>query len=470
MSALLKRIFPLIIFVITLYAYKADFYLFSAAGCVDTIRVKYENFDWEDYPDFDFAFIEPDSKSDSSFFLIKGVPKGQKPDSFLCSYRADWKEIISGNSRKIMLGKEDSIGMNLITADLLFMEVPEDSLPFRFFKPDLRVMGEQCEVDYIDSINRSPILVFSDKHYPTITWLSYNEDPEEVRLEPLKFGYFRASYRYHYIRRIRAIRAKPCCRKLATSKTWCKVPLLLDDEFNQFKVKKFGFWSKKISLYSGEKESLQLKKWLYFNPSIVWVVDDQDAYGPYPSDVVLGVDISGAIPGLQKKAISAGFDYEIVLSPFPTALKTGITWFYGDLWSSELYYIFVLDSNPFRPTAHGWITEHELSGKVFLGRNVWKYFPFIIKAGFGQGKTSEPSIYKMRFLENPEAKYAEGYGLYLSGGFEFWFLKSALLRPTIEVGVAWGNGKTISKNGLIISKSDSTDDRTYPFVRLNFKH
>ncbi|GEM_PF-3172697 len=470
MSSNFFKIMILALAVYSAVAVEGEVYLYSHFGCVDTFRIDLDDFDWADYPNHDVAFFLVDSKNDSFSYLIRGLEKGVNFDGMLCSYRNDWKGFISGDSLRILLGRPDSIGMTVLAANMLFTETDDEDFPFRFYKPDMLALSSRLEFEYLSRIERSPVLVLSEKHYPSISWLGFDDESQEVRLEPLQFAHARTTYRAHHIKRFRLERNFPSKKKWSSENVWCEVPLLLDDKCNSFTAKKFGFLSREILLRPNEQGSLSLKRWLYLNPSPVLVWDTERSSGPWPSDIFLGVDVSGLIlPGPHDRLAELGLDYELIVSPFPTALKAGLTWYYGDLWSSEAYYLLVYDSNPLRPAAHGMITEHELSGKALLGRKAWKYFPFRARFGYGTGRTFVHTVFRERFLTNEDSDHAEGHGFYISGGFELWFLRSALLRPAIEAGVAWGNGRILSNDGEILSESGSDDDRTFPFVRLNLK-
>jgi len=78
-------------------AVEGEVYLYSHVGCVDTFRIDLDDFDWADYPNHDVAFFLVDSKNDSFSYLIRGLEKGVNFDGMLCSYRNDWKGIISGD-------------------------------------------------------------------------------------------------------------------------------------------------------------------------------------------------------------------------------------------------------------------------------------------------------------------------------------------------------------------------------------
>ncbi|HHS50544.1 MAG TPA: hypothetical protein ENN07_05450 [candidate division Zixibacteria bacterium] len=468
MSNFLCKAFFLALLAGASLAQRATFYLFSELGCVDTVRMRIDRFDWSKFPEHDMAFIEADSKSDEWAYLIKAVEKNRRYDGVLARYVLDWRGRVSNDSLRILLGKPDDQNLRFIPANLLFDETDDDSLPYRFYKPDMLTLSSRQGFHYVKSWERHPVLVFTDEHYPDVAWLSFHEEPEEIRLEPIEFAFASVSFRGYNIERFRLIRKRPLRKKWKSSDAWCRVPMLLDDDYNEFSARKFGFWGKSLSLRADEQKSLFLKQWLYLNPSMVWAWESGRPNGPWPSDIVLGFDISGIIPG-NEKAVEIGIDYELVISPFPTAGKAGITWFYGDWASIDLYYLTVFDSNPFRHAGQGFIAEAELSGKMLLGNRAWKYFPIVFRGGYGTGRTFHPSIYRIRFLGNESAQYARGNGGYFSAGLELWFLRSALLRPMIEAGIAFGNGSTRTAEDEVISRSDSDDERMFPFLRINFK-
>ena len=450
-------------------ARRCDVYLFSNLGCVDTVRVNCNRFDWNDFPDYDAAFLVPRGEKDGYEYIPKFLSKGEPSDGFFCTYKSNWRDFVSGDSLRIVMENTDSIGMRVIASRVIVAEPEDSSGTYRFFKPDMLTLQNSLEYDYLNSASDFHALVYSDKHYPAIARLNFHGKPKEIRLEPMETALVRASYGTFHIKRFRAVRKRPHRRRWSAKAGWVSVPLLKDDDFNRFSIRKFGFWRQETRLSANERDSLLLKPWLYLNLPATWIYDTGAPLGPWPSDIVLGLDISGVFGRLYRKAASIGIDYELVLSPFPTAGKAEISWSYGDLWTSEIYGLVLFDSNPFRMIGDGWITEHELSGKSFLGRRTWKYFPVFFRAGYGRGKTFHPSIYKFRFLENPDAEVVEGQGAYVSAGFELWFLNSALIRPAIEAGVAWGEGNTLSYDGEVISKSDSDDDNTFPFIRINIR-
>ena len=467
-----KSIFGIIFILVAAFgvsAQRCDIYLVSKFGCVDTVRMKCSNFDLDDFPEYDAAFLHIYDDEDGYRYIIKPLAKGESSDGIFCAYRNDWRGNVSGDSLRIVMGSTDSIGMRVIASNVIMAEPEDSSGIYRFFKPDMLTLRNESEYVYLNSIITFPLLTYSDIHYPVITYWGFHEDPDEIRLEPMKIGLVRASHNSFHLKTFRVIRKSPIRRRWCADEGWAVVPLLLEDGMNEFSVRKFGFYEQKIHLSNGEKDSLKLKPWLYFNLPATWIFDTGTMAGPWPSDLVFGVDISGLIPGLYQIADKIGIDYEIVLSPFPTVEKAAISWSYGDLWTSEIYGLIAFDSNPFRQVASCWITEHELSGKAFLGRNVWRYFPIFFSAGYGRGKTIEPSIYKYRFLENQDAEVTEGHGYYISGGFELWFLRSAIIRPTIEAGIAWGGGQILSYDGEIISESDESDDNTFPFIRISLR-
>ena len=442
------------------------FYMYSAAGFVDTVEIAAEDFRWEDFPEYDFAFAEKPSGEDRSY-LLRGFALGERPNFRFIPYQKDWRGHISGDSLRVVFQRGEESGIGVIAEGVIADHGKRGGI--RLHKPDQNTLFSRRDLLELHRKRDFAVLVTSERHYPELVRMNFQVDPEPIILTPRRKAAAGALYRGEHLKRFRLERGRPAAGIHPARNGWAEVPIYPVDSLNRFELRKFGYWKRELSLDAGNTESLYLKPWLYFNLPATWIgeagVDDVI----WPSDVIFGIDASGVIPGLHEKLAPLGLEYEFILSPFPTGFRAGLEWHYGDLWRTEIYMLSLYDSNPLRPFGRGYFLENELSGKLFMGRKAWQYFPIFIKGCYGGGEIFEPEIYKYRYLDDPEAQTLDGRGFYLSGGFDLWFFESGIIHPSIEAGVVWGGGRMRSESGEILSENDEEDDNTFPFIRIDLR-